>query len=924
MQVGSLASATSTTVNNGGVLDVWMTGLAIGTNISGGSMTLISGGRATSTIVSDNGTMTVSLGTATSTTINSGTMTVFDGGVANSTIVNSSGSVIISGGSASTTAISGGTMTVDVQGVVDDTIVHSGGYLSVTDSGTVNGVVLSGGTFDSPVIGSPAIISGTVSGAGNITGPGDFTLADGNILLTSGGFATSGTLTIQKVLNPSQPAVSVSTFSAGCVDVTNLDVGTNTSGSLIQAGTALPEVSMTSGTSNGLLNASNDTVIFGGGAVTDTSIPGFMLDYLAPSATFSLTNSAKEISYSLAGNKQATQLTFGSIDWLDSGAFIDHSTQFSDVIFNGANVDTTNIHFKNVVSLQANKTMTLVSNFGTTVGDITGTKYTVGTTLQGNGKAQLVGNNLIYKVETDSADTSGGGGGSSGGGSSSGGTIDDKGSNNVVNITGGTLNDNIYGGFSTNGKTENNVVNLYGPADISGANLFGGNNGYKGNTLNVGDPVTKTPWTGGNQSVKNLANFEFIDFKVVPWSTERPALTITDGSLSDLSYTKVGAENVHFTNVDVLSRWDRMTLLNASAIKDESKRLVAANIIPGSNYTVGTTAKGTGTVSLDENGNVVYRVDTYADGKPIVTAQEQTHNTVMGMEAGLAVINSGNDFIEKAVDGLGDVRNTGKDGIAVFAAMGGGKDRYDTGSHINVNTWNGIVGVGKTNQLEDAKIQWGAFFEHGSGKFSLYNEDRAGDGSVSYTGGGLAAKWTNKQDVYAEMGMRYGRSHDSATGILHDVLGNSYGYNVHANYYGGYLGVGKVYRLGEDRSLDVYGKFFSNHRQGVSFDAGGRYDLDSLHSNILRVGAEYRAGMGKKGSWHAGLAYEHEFSGEATGRADGAAIRSASTRGGSVRANLGISMKPSENSPWTIDLGVTGHAGKRRGLSGGIFLSCKF
>ena len=366
-----------------------------------------------------------------------------------------------------------------------------------------------------------------------------------------------------------------------------------------------------------------------------------------------------------------------------------------------------------------------------------------------------------------------------------------------------------------------------------------------------------------------------------------------------------------------------MTLLNASAIQDGARKLAAANVIPGSSYTVGTTAKGTGTVYLDENGNVIYRVDTFADGKPIVTAQEQTHNTLMGMEAGLAVINSGQDFIEKAVEGFGDPRNTGEDGVAVFAAMGGGRSRYDTGSHINLNTWNGIVGIGQSRQTDKGKFQWGGFLEHGSGKFSLYNGDLRGDGSTSYTGGGVAAKWTSPKDFYVEAGLRYGRSHDSAGRILWDVLGNSYGYNVRADYYGGYLGLGKLYRFDEDRSLNVYGKFSSNHRKGVSFEAGGHYELDALRSNMLRVGAEYRVRWGRN-NWRAGLAYEHEFDGVATGRADGAEIRSASVKGGSVRADLGISIQPGENSPWTIDLGITAHAGKQRGIGGSIFIGCQF
>ncbi|MBQ1914305.1 MAG: hypothetical protein II178_03680, partial [Selenomonadaceae bacterium] len=80
--------------------------------------------------------------------------------------------------------------------------------------------------------------------------------------------------------------------------------------------------------------------------------------------------------------------------------------------------------------------------------------------------------------------------------------------------------------------------------------------------------------------------------------------------------------------------------------------------------------------------------------------------------------------------------------------------------------------------------------------------------------------------TYTEASLRMGRMHDTASDILRDALGGSYGYNVHADYYGGHVGIGKIYRFDGGRRLDVYGKFFVTKRNGVSFDAGGHYDLD--------------------------------------------------------------------------------------------------
>ena len=114
-----------------------------------------------------------------------------------------------------------------------------------------------------------------------------------------------------------------------------------------------------------------------------------------------------------------------------------------------------------------------------------------------------------------------------------------------------------------------------------------------------------------------------------------------------------------------------------------------------------------------------------------------------------------------------------------------------------------------------------------------------------------------------------------------------------------------------------------NRRNSASFDAGGQYDLDALTSQILRVGARYTM---KRAAWnfYGGLAYEHELDGKATGTADGFAIRGADTSGASFRGEIGATMTRGENSPWKLDLNVTGFAGKKQGVTGGVSVAFMF
>ena len=107
-------------------------------------------------------------------------------------------------------------------------------------------------------------------------------------------------------------------------------------------------------------------------------------------------------TYTVTGNK-ASKLSFRNVEWKDNGALMDHSKTLNNIDFSGAAVETSNINFTNIESLNANQKMTLVADFGDAVGTITGTKYIIGTTLEGAGEASLDGNNLIFTIETATA-----------------------------------------------------------------------------------------------------------------------------------------------------------------------------------------------------------------------------------------------------------------------------------------------------------------------------------------------------------------------------------------------------------------------------------------------------------------------------------------------------------------------------------------
>ena len=413
----------------------------------------------------------------------------------------------------------------------------------------------------------------------------------------------------------------------------------------------------------------------------------------------------KVLAYTITSN-QASKLTFSDVEWKDSGALINHATTLSNVKFDGADVDTSNINFTNLKALKDNKEMTLVSDFGETVGTITGTKYKVGSTLEGEGKASLEGKDLIF--------------------------------------------------------------------------------------------------------------------------------------------------------------------------------------------TTGSTG-----------------------------LQEQTHNTVMGAEVGMAALSAGNDFVGAATEGLSMAGNTGSDGLATYANMGGGSMKVETGSHVKTRTWNAILALGHKNEKKLSTTEYGAFFEYGTGNYSTFNGDERGDGSTHYTGGGILGKWKKNNGFYVEGSLRAGSIHDDANNVLRADDGTPYSYTTNSTYWGAHIGVGKELKVNKTDLLDLYAKYFYNHRGSVSFDAEGHYDLDAVESSVLRVGTRYTVKQNDNFKYYGGLAVEHEFAGRASGTATPVggtplSIRGADISGTSVRGEIGATFRPGEKSNVTLDLNLSGFAGKKQGLTGGL------
>ena len=383
-------------------------------------------------------------------------------------------------------------------------------------------------------------------------------------------------------------------------------------------------------------------------------------------------------------------------------------------------------------------------------------------------------------------------------------------------------------------------------------------------------------------------------------------LNITDGKNSSLEDAEIDASHIHFDDASDINDNDSMILIHIENGNDELK---SKNIQSG-NFTAGVAVEGDGEAKV-ENGDLVYQING-------IHAAKQTKLVAENRAVAAAFINQGTDLISDSLDALS---RDDSYGIKTFAAVQGNRSKYDVNSDIKINGWSTIVGVGNAEKFSGGdEFAWGVFYENGSGNYRTYNEFNneffRGDGSLVYNGGGIAARYENKNGVYTEGSLRAGMLKSDMDNALRDGAGNYYGYESESAYYGAHLGIGKIISLCESSDLDVYGKFFHTYTEGDSFKvANAEFEFDSINSDRLRVGARITSNKENKFSTYYGLAYEYEFNGDADMTAQGLRADTQSLQGSSVMAEVGFNYQPTPDSPWSFDLNMRGYTGERQGGS---------
>lgn len=479
--------------------------------------------------------------------------------------------------------------------------------------------------------------------------------------------------------------------------------------------------------------------------------------------------------------------------------------------------------------------------------------------------------------------------------------------NNII-IEGGTIGGDIYGGYSGYGDAINNSITISGTVDLSNRTIYGG--GSVSGNVKTGNTVSFKN-TGG--SVKAIKNIDVLGVSAL--ANNGNALTITNGAISDLADTTV-----------------KLVASDSGLQVGQQITLVQAN----SGVITNTTSLDQATLKKNSNAFISYDFEEVAGLNDaiavIVTGKEaDTANARALAEsraAGVALLNQSSDLL---IDqGFGAVKFNGEGVVKDtygFATTGGSSIRYNTGSFVKANGFSLIAGLAQKTTVDNGVWHLGAFFENGHSNYSTHNDgvDGAvrGDGDATYNGGGILARFDSAGGMYGEASMRAGSIKNKFGGFAYN--GGTGSYEDRSTYYGAYLGLGQQRQLSKNTSLDIYGKYFYTHQQGLDFEVlGEQVTTAAVKSSRMQLGGRLTKQVTAEVSYYGGVAWEYEFDGAADMAVAGADLAAPSLKGSSGIVEMGIRLKPSKTGKITLDLGAQGHFGKRRGFSGGLQINYSF
>lgn len=387
-----------------------------------------------------------------------------------------------------------------------------------------------------------------------------------------------------------------------------------------------------------------------------------------------------------------------------------------------------------------------------------------------------------------------------------------------------------------------------------------------------------------------------------------------------LTLTKEGASFDMSGDKDIVAR----NVASGTLLVDGKYKTAAETTVTLENafgdvvYDLGKDAIDSTDLLLTDAGIVIGTGDkAQTIGASSVKVSESSKTLAEAQLGSVALVTQGAEFV--ADEGMRSIRAAAKEGsFTAFGAMAGGYNRYETGSHVDVEGFSLAVGTaGRINNLTLA-----GFVEAGWASSESHVASTEADADHDYYGVGAAMRYDFQSPFYLDGAVRLGQ--------ISTEFDGSYGtgtakYDADGLYATAHIGAGYVFDLTPDVKLDAYGRYLLSYVEGddvtLESDAKERFSMDDTTTHAVRLGARLE-GAFQTFDCYAGLAYEHVFDGKAKGELKfagaTAALDAPSLKDDSAIVDLGFTMKPEANGPWTIGVGLKGYAGDRRGGTGSV------
>jgi hypothetical protein len=515
-------------------------------------------------------------------------------------------------------------------------------------------------------------------------------------------------------------------------------------------------------------------------------------------------------------------------------------------------------------------------------------------------------------------------------------------SGNNVAVSDSDVSGDVIGGyaFAYDGQAAalHNQVTLEGNTHIGG-NVAGGGGEVRGtgpsqffvgNALNV-----RNPQSGGIAVDGDVSGFEFFAFLYQADAVNGAVGLNVDGKayLNDQNAAGTGFKPSGVRSIDIMGGGRALPIGHALV-------LISAGILESAAFSQ-TRAQGRQGATLLYD----YYLDISSGTELIATVaglkiNPQSKALSEGVLAGSALVNQGTDLlagygIENAVRAARSA-NSGSLGPSAFAGIMGGRTRLDTGSHVKATGFSLLSGLSLGQRLSPGRLTLGAFLEFGSGQYDTYNSlanaaTVRGGGRAKYLGGGLLGRLDFNEfetgQLYAEASVRFGQAENRFNSF--DILGNmgqAAAYESTRNYWGLHAGLGYILDIGEYTSVDLYAKYFWTGQRGdsIALSTGDPVTFEKVNSHRVRLGARLSAKVNGYIEPYLGLAWEGEFDGKARASAYGLPIDVPSMKGSTGIGQAGLSIRPSADSPVSVEIGLQGYAGKRQGATGFVNMRLEF